>query len=106
MRTTIPPRIHQLCCALLALTGFIAVAVGLTGCGTQRQWVKPGLNQADFEQDAARCRKEAARANYQDPFAFDAGQTMGLERPVAQERFFEQCMTAKGYRLKEGASER
>ena len=98
------PRTKPLRCTLLALTGLIAVTVGLSSCGSQRQWVKPGLTQADFDQDAARCRKEADKAHFQDPFAFDAGQTMGLERPVTQERFFEQCMTAKGYRLEERTS--
>lgn len=91
---------------LMALAFLTVVAVGLSGCAPQRQWVKPGLNQADFEQDAAQCRKEATRATYQDPFAFDAGQGVGLERSVARERFFEQCMAAKGYRLEEGGSGR
>ena len=92
--------------SLMALALIAVVAVGCNGCAQQRQWVKPGLNQADFEQDAARCRKEADRANYQDPFAFDAGQGVGLERTVARERYFEQCMAAKGYRLEASGSGR
>jgi hypothetical protein len=91
---------------LMALALLAVVVVGCSGCAQQRQWVKPGLNQADFEQDAARCRKEADRANYQDPFAFDAGQGVGLERTVARERYFEQCMAAKGYRLEGSGSGR
>lgn len=91
---------------MMALAVAAAVAVGFGGCAQQRQWVKPGLNQADFEQDAARCRREADRATYQDPFAFDAGQGVGLERTVAGERYFEQCMAGKGYRLEAGGSGR
>ena len=91
---------------LMVLAFLIAATLGVSGCAPQRQWVKPGLNQNDFEQDAARCRKEAARATYQDPFAFDAGQGVGLERSVAREQLFEQCMTAKGYRLEGSASGR
>ncbi len=91
---------------LMALVLLAVMVVGCGGCAQQRQWVKPGLNQGDFEQDAARCRKEADRANYQDPFAFDAGQGLGLERTVARERYFEQCMAAKGYRLEGSGSGR
>lgn len=92
--------------ALMAMALLTVVVVGCSGCAQQRHWVKPGLNQTDFEQDAARCRKEADRANYQDPFAFDAGQGVGLERTIARERYFEQCMAAKGYRLEASGSGR
>ncbi|ADW19354.1 hypothetical protein Despr_3226 [Desulfobulbus propionicus DSM 2032] len=74
--------------------------VTLAGCAPQRQWSKPGLNQADFDRDAARCRREAAVSTQRDPFAPDAGH--GLERANVQEKLFEQCMTARGYRLVEG----
>jgi len=77
--------------------------VVLVGCAQQRHWAKKGLNQAEFDQDAARCRREAARATYQDPFAYDAGQGQGLERSVAQEKHFEQCMFSKGYTLEGNA---
>jgi hypothetical protein len=87
----------------LGLVALLATLT-ITGCTQQRQWTKQGLNQAEFEQDAARCRRDAARATYQDPFAGDSGQ--GLERSVAQEKFFEQCMFSKGYRLESGASEK
>jgi hypothetical protein len=84
--------------------GCLTLLAFFAGCAQQRQWTKRGLNQAEFEQDAARCRREAARASYQDPFVSDAGQ--GLERSVAQEKFFEQCMFTKGYRLDSAASGR
>jgi hypothetical protein len=88
--------------------GFVALLAPLTlgGCAQQRQWAKKGLNQAEFDQDAARCKQEAAKATYQDPFAYDAGQGQGLERTVAQEKVFEQCMFSKGYRLESSASGR
>ena len=82
---------------LLVAVGVLTLLSPLTGCAPQRQWTKQGLNQTDFEQDAARCRREAARATYLDPFSSDAGQ--GFERTVAQEKLFEQCMFSKGYRL-------
>jgi len=84
---------------LLVILGVLALLWPLTGCAPQRQWTKQGLNQTDFEQDAARCRREAAKATYLDPFSFDAGQGQGFERTVAQEKLFEQCMFSKGYRL-------
>lgn len=87
------------CLALLA-------SLGMSGCAPRHQWVKPGLNQAEFEQDAAQCRKQAARATYQDPFAVASGQDQGLERTMAQERLFERCMINKGYRIEGGPSGR
>jgi len=87
---------------LCALLPFVLMA----GCAQQRQWTKGGLNQTEFDQDAARCRREAARATYQDPFASAAGPEQGLERSVAQDKFFEQCMFSKGYRLEGSASGR
>lgn len=87
--------------AVLLLSTLLAA-----GCASQRQWTKRGLTQAEFDRDAAVCRREATRANYQDPFAFAAGQEQGLENTVARERYFEQCMEAKGYRLESGASGR
>lgn len=84
---------------LLVALGVLALLSPLTGCAPQRQWTKQGLSQTDFEQDAARCRREAAKATYLDPFSSDAGQGQGFERTVAQEKLFEQCMSSKGYRL-------
>lgn len=84
---------------LLVALGVLALLSPLTGCAPQRQWTKQGLNQTDFEQDTARCRREAAKATYLDPFSSEAGQGQGFERSVAQEKLFEQCMSAKGYRL-------
>lgn len=86
--------------------GFVALLAPLTilGCAQQRQWTKQGLNQTEFEQDAARCRRDAARATYLDPFAGASGQD--LERSVAQEKFFEQCMFSKGYRLESSTPEK
>jgi len=84
---------------LLVALGVLALLSPLTGCAPQRQWTKQGLNQSDFEQDAARCRREAAKSTYLDPFSSDAGQGQGFERTVAQEKLFEQCMSSKGYRL-------
>lgn len=94
-----------------SLRGLIAAVLLLStlfaaGCASQRQWTKRGLTQAEFDRDAAACRREATKATYQDPFAFAAGQEQGLENTVARERHFEQCMRAKGYRLENGASGR
>lgn len=86
--------------------GYLALLAFMTGCGPQRQWTKTGLNQADFDRDAAQCRRDARKATYQDPFANGAGQDQGLERSMAQNSLFEQCMFAKGYRLTDGPSER
>ena len=88
--------------------GVLALLVPLTlvGCAQQRQWSKKGLNQAEFNQDAARCKRETAKATYQDPFAYEAGQGQGLERTMTQEKVFEQCMYSKGYRLENSVSGR
>ena len=88
--------------------GVLALLAPLTlvGCAQQRQWTKRGLNQAEFDQDTARCKREAAKATYQDPFAYEAGQGQGLERTMTQEKVFEQCMYSKGYRLESSASGR
>lgn len=91
--------------ALLACLVLLA-AVLLGGCAQPRQWTKGGLSQAEFDRDAAGCRREAARAAYRDPFAAAAGQDQDLERSVAEERMFEQCMFAKGYRLEKSKSGR
>ncbi|MCL1981035.1 MAG: hypothetical protein FWG62_08185 [Proteobacteria bacterium] len=78
----------------------------LCGCASQRQWTKPGIVQTEFDRDAAACRREATRATYRDPFAYTSGQDQGLEYSAAQERLFEQCMFARGYRLEERPSGR
>ncbi len=92
---------------IIALGVLVLLApLTLVGCAQQRQWAKKGLNQAEFDQDAARCKREAAKATYQDPFAYEAGQGQGLERTVTQEKIFEQCMFSKGYRLESSASGR
>ncbi|QQG65063.1 hypothetical protein [Desulfobulbus oligotrophicus] len=85
--------------SVLSLTLLITLTIGFSGCARQQQWFKPGLNQHEFEQDAAHCRKQAAKSTYQSPFAFNAGEMDGLEQSMVRERFFERCMTAKGYRL-------
>jgi hypothetical protein len=79
--------------------GLLLLLAPLAGCAQQRHWTKQGLDQAEFDQDAAQCRREAAKATYADPFSSGAGQ--GLERSVTQEKFFEQCMLSKGYRFDE-----
>lgn len=80
------------------IAGALAVTLLLAaGCAPQRQWSKPKINQNDFDADAAQCRREAARATAQDPFSADMNQ--GLERSTSQERRFEACMFARGYRL-------
>jgi len=86
---------------IIVALGFVALLAPLAfvGCAPQQHWTKTGLNQAEFDQDAARCRREAAKATYPNPFAADGGQEHGLERSVAQHNLFEQCMFAKGYRL-------
>ena len=89
----------------LGVLAFLA-PLTLVGCAQQRQWAKRGLNQAEFDQDAARCKREAAKATYQDPFAYEAGHGQGLERTVTQEKVFEQCMFSKGYRLESSPSGR
>lgn len=78
----------------------------LCGCTPQRQWTRPGIAHAEFDRDAAACRREASRATYRDPFACASGQDQGLEYSVSQERVFEQCMFARGYRLEERPSGR
>lgn len=93
--------VRGLIVALLFLSPLLAA-----GCASQRQWTKRGLTQAEFDRDAAACRREAAKANYHDPFAFAVGQEQGLENTVARERYFEQCMGAKGYRLESNATGR
>jgi hypothetical protein len=70
----------------------------VTSCA-QQQWNKPGLNQSEFDRDTARCRREAASATYLDPFAHDLGIGQDFDRSAAQQKRFEQCMFAKGYRL-------
>ena len=88
-------RCRQTAAALIGLALLMPLILG--GCARQRQWTRAGITQAAFDQDAARCRREAAKASHGDPFAAAAGQ--GLERAVAEERIFEQCMFARGYRL-------
>jgi hypothetical protein len=84
---------------MVMVTGFLALLAPLIlgGCAQPQHWTKKGLNQTEFDQDAARCRREASQATYPDPYGHDAGQS--LERSVGQEKFFEQCLAAKGYRL-------
>lgn len=90
----------------LIVTVLLLSALLAAGCAGQRQWTKRGLTQAEFDRDAAVCRREATKATYQDPFAVAAGQEQGLENTVARERYFEQCMGAKGYRLESDAAGR
>ncbi|WP_310599657.1 hypothetical protein [Desulfobulbus sp.] len=94
--------------ALFAALSCLALLTPLIfcGCTPQRQWTRPGITQTEFDRDAAACRREASRATYRDPFAYSSGQDQGLEYSVAQERFFEQCMSAKGYRQEEKPSGR
>lgn len=81
--------------------GLLMLLAPLTfvGCAQQRHWTKRGLDQAEFDQDAAQCRREAARATSPDPYASGTGQ--GLERSITQEKLFERCMFSKGYRFDE-----
>lgn len=79
--------------------GLLALLAPLVGCAQQRHWTKQGLDQAEFDRDAAQCRREAAKATSPDPFAAGTGQ--GLERSVTQEKLFERCMHSKGYRFDE-----
>lgn len=77
--------------------GLLALLTSLAGCAQPRHWTKQGLDQAEFDRDAAQCRREAAKATSPDPYASGTGQ--GLERSVAQEKLFERCLISKGYRF-------
>ncbi|MCL2790214.1 MAG: hypothetical protein FWD79_06170 [Desulfobulbus sp.] len=94
--------------AAVVVLGWLALLTPsiLCGCAPQRQWARNGVTQTAFDQDAARCRRKAAKATYREPFAYASGQEQGLEQSVAQEKIFEQCMFAQGYRLEEKPSSR
>jgi|GEM_PF-1313262 hypothetical protein len=93
--------------AIAAAVGcLVLLSLFVCGCARQRQWTGKGITQAGFDQDAARCRREAAKVTYRDPFAYAAAQEQGLEHSVAQEKFFERCMVAKGYQLEDRSTDR
>jgi len=78
----------------------------LGGCGSPPVWVKPGATQADFEQDVARCRYEAAAATASystGPTARGLSGAMaqgfgeGLTSGMRQIELVKLCLEAKGY---------
>lgn len=77
----------------------VVVAVAFAGCAKPNVWTKSGMNQERFDQDFAKCQREASLSTQTLHFDGDTG----LERSFMQENIVKKCMYAKGYELKQEA---
>lgn len=74
----------------------LIAAVALAGCAKPNVWTKSGMNQERFDQDFAKCRREASMSTQ----TLHADGDTGLERSFMQDSIVKKCMYAKGYELK------
>ena len=74
----------------------LLVAVAFAGCAKPNVWTKSGMNQERFDQDFAKCQREASMSTQ----TLHADGDTGLERSVMQDNIVKKCMYAKGYELK------
>ena len=92
----------QYCCKYINISLLlfaICSAVFLCGCAQERVWAKKGLNQNEFDQDLARCNREAASSTQIVGYAYGTDLERGLERSMAKEKLIKKCMYSKGYAL-------
>ena len=70
----------------------VVVAVAFAGCAKPNVWTKSGMNQERFDQDFAKCQREASLSTQTLHLDGDTG----LERSFMQENIVKKCMYAKG----------
>ncbi len=95
-------KVGQVCCKYINMSMFlyaICSVVFLHGCAQERVWAKKGLNQNEFDQDLARCDREAASSTQIVGYAYSTDLERGLERSMAKENLIKKCMYSKGYTL-------
>jgi hypothetical protein len=77
--------------AVVALPLVAILGLALCGC-TPMVWDKEGATQADYNRDSYQCEKDARQSGY-----FGTGLAGGLN----MRKFFQQCMVADGYTLRQ-----
>jgi hypothetical protein len=70
-----------------------AVVASLAGCASPMVWNKYGASQADYQQDAYACEKDARQSGY-----FGGG----IAGAINMREFFKHCMVAHGWALQTG----
>lgn len=83
---------------------FLAGAVGwLGGCASEKVWSKPGLQQAAFDRDFAKCSREAASSTSSLALSVDFNNSSdlerGLDRSMRRDALMNKCMYSLGYKL-------
>lgn len=75
------------------------LAAALAGCATQpnRQWVKPGATQADFDQHVAQCDYETTAATQSTDYGLRTSFGQELDRAMRKKELMGLCLVAKGY---------
>ena len=95
-------KISKFCCKFSNIYLFlfaISSAVIVGGCAQERVWAKKGLNQNEFDQDLARCGREAASSTQIVGYAYSTDLERGLERSITKENLIKKFMYSKGYAL-------
>ena len=88
-------RLFLITCQRMQAALVVGVALLLiAGCAQPKSWSKPGLREADFDNDMQTCRRQATL----DTQSVQFGDTGGLERVDMRDRLINRCMEAKGYR--------
>lgn len=91
---------RQLCCKFIKISLFLfamSSTAFLYGCAQERVWTKKGLNQNEFDQDLARCDRDAASSTQIVGYAYSSDLERGLERSITKENLIKKCMYSKGY---------
>lgn len=68
--------------------------LALAGCAPTLVWSKRGARDGDFERDRYDCRRESKDG-------FVVNKSTGATRSVRDQRMFDECMEARGWRLVE-----
>lgn len=79
----------------------ISIVMGLTACGPT-VGNNPGVTQAEFDQDSARCNLVARQLSSRSPNAEASPVTgaslgYGIATAIDEQKIYHDCMTAAGY---------
>lgn len=75
----------------MRITILLLAMLMLGGCATDQVWVRPGATSAQFNQDLAECKYDAAKA------AAPSMATSGFLNGVQNVTLTKQCLEARGY---------
>lgn len=75
------------------------VMTAVSGCQSNKVWVKDGATQTDFEQDKAQCVYESTAATQSPDYGYNTVVVQALDQSMRRDNLAILCMQARGWSL-------